>query len=221
MMHSPAGGSGSRGPRRRILIVDPFPVVRQGLARAFVDEGDLEVVASFGDPAEAARVAPDLTPDVIVTDLSFPDGGGLELVRALRAACPAASLLVFSGQDPAIYAERAIRAGASGFVSKREELPAVVRGLRRVLSGTVHVDDDVASRLVSAGGARAPRLTDRELQVLEHLGRGLRSREIAEAMRLSEKTIEGYRAQLRAKLGLPDAAALLQHAIRFVKLHQA
>lgn len=219
MMHS-AEASGSRGSRRRVLLLDPYPVARHGLAQALTEEGDLAVVASLGDPAEAARVAPDLAPDVIVTELSFAEGGGLELVRALRAACPSAAVLVFSAQDPAIYAERAIRAGANGFVSKREELPAVIRGLRRVMAGSVHVDDEVASRLVQVGG-RGPRLTDRELQVLEHLGRGLRSREIAEAMGLSEKTIEGYRAQLRAKLGLPDAAALLQHAIRWVRVHQA
>lgn len=253
-MTSSAEGPASRGARRRVLILDPFPVVRHGLAQALAQEGDLMVVAGLGDPAEGARVASDLVPDVVVTELTFPAGGaperaasgprgveaessdggsasgarrtrhtdvgGLELVRALRAACPSAAILVLSAQDPDVYAERAVRAGANGFVSKREELPSVVRAIRRVLTGAVHLDERVASVVVEGAG-RGPRLTDRELQVLEHLGRGLRSREIAEAMGLSEKTIEGYRAQLRAKLGLADAAALLQHAIRFVKLHQA
>lgn len=212
--------SAPRGVRCRAVVVDAYPVVRHGVALALAAERDLEVVASFGDPAEAARAVTGAPPDVIITELSFADGGGLEVVRSLRAACPTAALLVFSGQDAALYAERAIRAGASGFVSKREELPALVKAVRRVLEGAVHIDE----QLVSSGGHAAgqgPRLTDRELEVLEHLGRGLRSREIAEALGLSEKTIEGYRAQLRAKLGLPDAAALLQHAIRWVKLHQA
>lgn len=220
-MQVPEGGGGSGGARGRVLLLDAFPVVRHGLAQALASEGDLTVVASLGDPAAATRVAADLAPDAIVTGLAFGDLGGLELVRALRAACPGAAVLVLSAQDPAVYAERVIRAGASGFVSKREELATVLVALRRVLSGAVFMAEDVAARLVEGGGQRAARLTDRELQVLEHLGRGLRSREIAEAMRLSEKTIEGYRAQLRAKLGLPDAAALLQHAIRFVKLHQS
>lgn len=210
------------GPRRRVMLLDAFPVVRHGLGQALAAEPDLEVVAAASDPAEALAVASDVAPDAIVSELNFPEAGGLELVRALRSACPGAAILVFSGHDPATYAERTLRAGASGYVSKREQLPDVLRALRRVLGGGVHVGGgDATDRAAQGSEPEGARLTDRELQVLEHLGRGLRSREIAGAMGLSEKTIEGYRAQLRAKLGLRDAATLLQHAIRWVKLHQS
>lgn len=197
-----------------MVLVDAHPVVRYGLAQALAGEPDFEVVGSTGDPGEATLMAGALRPDAVILDLAFPERGGLDLVRELRATCPEATLLVFSNHDHDVYAERALRAGASGYSSKRDELPAVVHALRRVLSGPVHG----AGRPAQPDAANGPRLTDRERQVLEHLGRGLRSREIAAAMGLSEKTIEGYRAQLRAKLGLPDAATLLQHAIRWVRL---
>ncbi|MCW8139321.1 MAG: response regulator transcription factor, partial [Planctomycetota bacterium] len=185
----------AHGRRVRVVLVDAHPVVRYGLAQALAGEPDFEVVGSTGDPAEATLMAGALRPEAVILDLAFPERGGLDLVRELRATCPEASLLVFSSHDHDVYAERALRAGASGYASKRDELPAVVHALRRVLSGAVPV-----ARAAQPDAANGPRLTDRELQVLEHLGRGLRSREIAAAMGLSEKTIEGYRAQLRAKL---------------------
>ncbi|MCO5164963.1 MAG: response regulator transcription factor [Planctomycetes bacterium] len=209
--HVPPG----RVARRRVVLVDALPVARYGLAQALAAEPDLEVVGTTGDPVEAALMAGALRPDAIVLDTAFLDRGGLELIRELRAVCPGAALVVFSGQDQEVHAARALRAGASGYVSKREELAEVVRALRTVLAGGVHVVAEPA-----AGDGGGPKLTQREQQVLEHLGRGLRSREIAAAMGLSEKTIEGYRAQLRAKLGLPDAATLLQHAIRWVRQHE-
>ncbi|MBX3469124.1 MAG: response regulator transcription factor [Planctomycetes bacterium] len=206
----------AHGRRVRVVLVDAHPVVRYGLTQALAGEPDFEVVGSTGDPGEATLMAGALRPEAVILDLAFPERGGLDLVRELRAACPEATLLVFSNHDHDLYAERALRAGASGYASKRDELPAVVHALRRVLSGPV--PGAVGRPTQPDAASNGPRLTDRELQVLEHLGRGLRSREIAAAMGLSEKTIEGYRAQLRAKLGLPDAATLLQHAIRWVRL---
>jgi DNA-binding NarL/FixJ family response regulator len=208
----------SASRRHRLLIIEPQLVVREGLVHLLRAEADLEVVAAVGTPAEAREAAVTTRPDAVLLELVFRDGGGLDLLKQLRASLPVAPILVLSGQDGPLYIERAIRAGASGFVSKHDEAATLLHALRKVLGGGVHVDESTAARVLQAGSSAGHRLTERELQVLELIGRGLRSRDIADTLRLSEKTIEGYRAQIRAKLGLPDAASLLQHAIQWVKI---
>lgn len=225
-MHTTTSSSSSRfapepssrqgRPRKRVLVVDAHPIVRHGLARLLQEEPDLEVVGAAATPEDAVR-AVGAPPDVIMIGLVFREGGGLELIRRLRAACPTAPVLVLTAHPASLYAERAFRAGASGYVSKNAETGEIVRALRKVLEGGARVLEAAGEAAPEAGGAPR-RLTEREVEVLEHIGRGLRSREIADAMGLSEKTIEGYRAQLRDKLNLPDAASLLQHAIRWVRL---
>jgi DNA-binding NarL/FixJ family response regulator len=168
---------------------------------------------------EALKLITTTALDGVILELVHHEGGGLDLVRSVRAANPDLAILVYSMGDGALYAARVIRAGASGFVSKTDDVSTLVAALKKTLGGAVHVDEATAGRLLQAGGGSPlDRLTDRELEVLQLIGRGLRSRDIAENLRLSEKTIEGYRAQLRAKLGLADAASLLQHAIRWVRL---
>jgi DNA-binding NarL/FixJ family response regulator len=210
---------------RRILLVDDHPSTRKGLALTLSDEPDLTVAAAVGSAEEALAALVDVEVDLVVTDLSLPGMSGIELVKHVHALRPGLPVLVVSRHDEGVYAERALRAGARGYVSKLEADDVLVGAVRRVLKGGVHVSDDVQARLLgrSVGRDGDPTagptavLSDRELEVFEATGRGAPTREIAERMHLSVKTVESYRARIKEKLGLGSAAELMQHAVRWVE----
>jgi DNA-binding NarL/FixJ family response regulator len=207
------------GEGTRILIVDDHPIVRLGIRQLVGPERDLEVCAEAASAPEALAAARAATPQLAIVDLSLAQGTGLELIRALRAAVPGLPVLVLSMHDETLYAERALRAGARGYIMKREAITGLVGAIRTVLAGRIHVSEAMAQTLFERLGregappeAPADRLTDRELQVLDLLGRGLATAAIAAQLGVSRKTVETYRANLKTKLGLRDAAELIRFA---------
>lgn len=219
--------------KARILLVDDHPILRQGLANVLNQQAHLAVCGEAGDPAEALASAERLRPDLALIDLSLRGGDGIELLKDLRVRHPRILTLVLSMHDEALYAERALRAGARGYVMKQEKLERLLFAINRVLSGAIYVSEQVAAHAVArlaVGGtgiaaqespktmdAFVERLTDRELQVFRLVGRGLGTRLIAETLHLSRKTIESHREHIKTKLGFKDGSELIQRAIQWAR----
>jgi DNA-binding NarL/FixJ family response regulator len=216
---------GGADSKKRILIVDDHPVVRQGLMRLINEEDDLEVCGEAENSQQALGMLSSCKPDVAVLDLSLGSESGLELIKAIHARASGLPIIVLSMHDESIYAERALRAGASGYVMKHEDFDSILGGIRHVLKGEICVSDRIAKRIINSyvkGGAEsdgspADALTDRELEVFTLMGRGMATRQIAEALHLSAKTVETYREKIKAKLGLSNAVELMQHAFAWVQ----
>jgi DNA-binding NarL/FixJ family response regulator len=210
--------------KRRVLIVDDHPLMRQGLAQLINQQPDLVVCGEAEDVPQALGQTSELKPDVVIVDLSLRGSDGIELIKSLRLQYARLPILVLSMHDEAIYAERALKAGAWGYIMKQEATNQVLSALRRVLEGEIHVSQSVSSRIVQGlvGGSgiskRSPleRLSDRELDVFCKIGRGAATREIAAELNLSVKTIETYCAHIKEKLRLQSQRELVQHAIRWV-----
>jgi len=213
------------GQAARVLVVDDHPVVRQGLRLLIDHEPDLEVCAEAETAADALQAVAAHGPDVAIVDLSLKGASGLGLIKDLRVRHADLPVLVLSMSDEGVYAERALRAGARGYLMKEAATDEVLTALRRVLDGGVYLSDAMASRLLaqfvrgvpSDGGSAVDRLSDRELEVFGLIGHGLGTSEIARRLHLSPKTIETYRAHIKRKLNLADATELLQHAICYVR----
>jgi DNA-binding NarL/FixJ family response regulator len=209
----------------RILIVDDHAVMREGIAAILNKEPDLSVCAEAESPAEALERLEAAAPDLAIVDLSLKEGSGLDLVKDLHARRPELPVLVLSMHDEAIYAERVLHAGARGYLMKQESSAKVVQGVRELLQGRPYFSKAIAERVVLKvveGRRQKPSdplesLTDRELEVFIQIGKGLKPRQIAEAMNLSVKTVETYSMRIKQKLGLSDASELLQRAIQWAK----
>jgi DNA-binding NarL/FixJ family response regulator len=208
--------------QRRVLIVDDHPIVRQGLRRMIEPEPDLVVCGEVQTEKEARTAIRALAPDVVIVDISLAQGDGLELVRDVHAQQPELPMLVLSMHDELIYAERLLAAGASGYIMKQAASDQLLIALRQVLAGGTYLSESLASNLGrtegtagSAGADPIDRLSNRELQVLSLIGRGMSSREAAEALGLSVKTVETHRQSLKRKLNLATNAQLLQYAINW------
>lgn len=207
------------------MIVDDHPLMRQGLAMTLNAEMDLEVCCQASSAEEAIEQMGKDKPDVAIIDISLPGMGGLELIKHWRAVDPNAKLLVVSRHDEALYAERAIRAGARGYVMKLEAADVIVSAVRRVAGGGIFVSDEINERLLlslatghsSFSNSPMEILSDRELEVFELTGRGLTTREISERLHLSVKTVESYRSRIKDKLHLSSATELMQHAVQWVE----
>jgi DNA-binding NarL/FixJ family response regulator len=211
-------------PKRRVLIVDDHPLMRQGLAQLINQQPDLAVCGEAEDVPQALRQTSELKPDVVIVDLSLRGSDGIELIKSLHLQYDQLPILVLSMHDEAIYAERALKAGAWGYIMKQEATNQVLNALRRVMEGEIHVSHSVSSRIVQGlvGGSgiskRSPleRLSDRELDVFCKIGRGAATKQIAEELHLSIKTIETHCAHIKEKLRLKSQRELVQHAIRWV-----
>ncbi len=211
------------GRRRRVLIVDDHPIVRQGLRRLIEAEPDLEVCGESESAREAKTAIRDLEPDAVIVDVSLKQGDGLELVKDTRAHYAALPLLVLSMHDEAIYAERMLSAGANGYIMKQAASDQFLIALRRVLDGGIYVSEAVGNSMIekfAAGGAYISAnpidsLTNRELQVLHMIGKGLSTRQTAEALNLSVKTVESHRQRIKRKLSLRTSAQLMQYAVNW------
>ncbi len=218
--------------KKRLLLVDDHPILRHGLASALNGQVHLCVCGEANDSAEALSMVARLEPDLTLVDLSLRGGDGIELLKDLRVRHPKMPTLVLSMHDEALYAERALRAGARGYVMKQEKFDRLLLAISRVLAGMIYVSDQVAAHAVQrmAGGgsglavpesappstdAYVERLTDRELQVFRLIGRGLGTRLIADNLHLSRKTIESHREHIKSKLGLRDGSELVQRAIQW------
>lgn len=211
--------------RKRIFLVDDHPLVREGLTQLIGQEPDLVVCGEAETVADAlAAVARD-RPDAVIVDLSLKGGSGLDLIKRLQDAPHPPPVLVLSMHDEEFYAERTLRAGALGYVMKRDTSKNVVKALRQILAGHLYVSAAITTQAAEkflrtrAPVGRSPvhSLTDRELEVFRRIGQGQENRRIAEELRLSLKTVQTHCANMKEKLGLDNAAALMREAVRWVE----
>ena len=218
---------GTARKRTRILLVDDHPLVRERLAEIINREIDLMVCGEAEDRHEALVAVPAKHPQLVIIDLTLKNSDGLELIKDIRSRWPKLRMLVVSMHDESLYAERAIRAGALGYITKQEATRKILIAVRRVLEGTIYLNEKMAShiisRLTSHAGAVAATpdelLSDRELQVFDLTGRGQNTVEIAARLRVAVKTIETYRSRVREKLKLKNSSELLQSAISWTHQH--
>jgi len=217
--------------RIRVLLVDDHPVMRQGMAAIINEEPDLTVCGQAEGVRSAIAVASQTRPHVALIDLSIKDGDGLELIREMRNRFPEVRTLVLSMYEETVYAERALRAGAGGYVMKAQAASTVMDAIRSVLRGRIYLSEQMSARLArgerrgAAGGdpaaaGGAGHLTDRELQILRCVGRGLSTREIAEELFISVKTVEAHRENVKRKLGLASSGELLRYAIEHNRMNE-
>ena len=209
----------------RIYIVDDHPLVRQGLSQVINNEADMEICGEAEDAPEAMKGVGPANPDAIIVDISLRGNNGLELIKNLKAIHENIPILVFSMHDESIFAQRALRAGAKAYVMKKESPTKVVEAIRRIIKGEIYVSPSVADQVLhqivngpsnATSSSPIDRLTDRELEVVQLIGRGLSSREIAESLNLSVKTIESHRAHVKEKLNLRNATELVQFSVQWV-----
>jgi DNA-binding NarL/FixJ family response regulator len=203
----------------RILVVDDHPVVRLGIRQMVSTDPGLSVCGEAESAAQALQLAIASNADLAIVDLSLEDGSGLGLIRSLRETVPELKLLVLSMHDEALFAERALRAGAHGYIMKQEAIDGLVHAIREVLAGrrfvSARMSQLILARLdpdASFSSDRLGSLTDRELEVFELIGRGLNTAAIADRLRVSVKTIETYRSNIKTKLDLKDATELIRYA---------
>jgi DNA-binding NarL/FixJ family response regulator len=209
----------------KVFLVDDHPIVRQGV-KLLVDQEPDMVVCGDADNAPAALKAIEAAqPDLAIVDISLRDSSGLELIKDLKIRCPKLLVLVLSMHDESFYAERVLRAGARGYITKDEGTEKVVEGIRKLLKGEIFLSDKIASKMIyklvdaRPGNARpsVECLTDRELEVFELIGSGMGTRDIAQKLHLSVKTIESHREHIKGKLKLDGATELLKHAIQWIQ----
>lgn len=212
----------------KVFIVDDHPLVRQGLSQIIGTQEDLEVCGEAEDSKSAMSGIDETNPDVIIVDISLQGNNGLELIKNVKAIHENIPILVFSMHDEGIYAQRALRAGAKGYVMKKESSDKIVEAIHKILKGEIYVSANVADQVLHqivngpANSTASPveRLTDRELEVVQLIGRGLSTREIAESLTLSVKTIESHRAHVKEKLSLRNATELVQFSVQWVDQQQ-
>ena len=215
--------AGSAVPRQKILVVDDHPLVRAGLMQLINREPGLAVVAEAGSPREAMAELARTKPDLIVVDITMKDGGGLEFIKDVRAVHGEIPMLVVSMHDEMVYAERALRAGASGYIMKEESAVHLITAIQRVLGGGVYLSEAMSGRLLRSVSNPKTRntdsplqtLTDRELEVFQLIGQGHTTEEIARRLSLSPKTVDVHRAHIKEKLQLKSGTALIHQAVQW------
>ncbi len=223
--------SSKSSPKSKInvVVVDDHPAVRDAIADAVGAESDMELVGSAGSAADAFDLVRRVSPNVAVVDISLGDAHGLDLVQNLKAEMPDLEVVVFSMYDENVYAERALRAGARGYVRKSEPTTVVTEAIRSAAAGEIYLARHAASRILSKvafGGSNPSKrsagepeglseLTDREMAVFQLLGQGRPAEDIAEQLNLSRKTVETYRRRAKEKMGFDSVTELLQFAIQW------
>ncbi|MHC4405247.1 MAG: response regulator transcription factor [Planctomycetota bacterium] len=207
----------------RILIADDHPIVRQGLAALITHEADMEVCGGAESVADALSQVDSVHPDLVVVDISLKDSHGIDLITQIKARDQGIKMLVWSMFDEKLFAERCLRAGAMGYVNKQESIDQVVDAIRRVLQGEIYLSSPMTSRLLHRVSGHnlmeqdpIENLSNRELQVLEMIGQGMTTRQIARKLSLSPKTVETHREKIKTKLNLKNAAELGRRAVQWV-----
>lgn len=207
----------------KVFLVDDHPIVRQGLAQMINREPDLTVCGEAQEAASVLQAISTERPDILIVDISLVGPDGLELVKTIRLRHLSLPVLILSMHDEAIYAERALRAGANGYIMKHEAAERVLVAIRQVLNREIYVSERVASRILhhyitgspAAGQSPLADLSDRELEVFRLIGEGHSTRAIAEELHLSVKTVESHQAHIKDKLSLKNGRELVQHAIQW------
>jgi DNA-binding NarL/FixJ family response regulator len=219
-----AGASSHR--KNRILIVDDHPLFRHGIADLINAETDMEVCREADNAPSALDAIRDFAPDLVTVDISLRGANGIELIKSIRASHPRLPLLVLSMHDESLYALRALRAGARGYIMKQEALDRVMSAIRQVMRGEIYVSPSMSGRMIEefvqggggggSGSAIADKLTDRELEILQLIGQGRGVRQIATELNLSAKTVETHRAHVKEKLNFQSARELARFAVQWV-----
>ena len=213
----------------RIMIVDDHPMTRDGLVHLINREPDLEVAWEAENAAQALEIAAAEQPDLALVDITLPDKGGIDLIKDLKALRPEMKVLVISMHDESLYAERALRAGARGYITKQEGGAKLMQAIRQVLGGQIYVSERTSARIVeifsgqSAGGTQSPvaQLSDREFEIFQLIGEGLSASEIGDRLHISAKTVEAHRVNIKTKLKVGTAAELISYAARWSASKQA
>ncbi|MGA1867525.1 MAG: response regulator transcription factor [bacterium] len=211
--------------KSKILIVDDHPIMRQGLSQLINQDVKLTVCGEAENANEALDVIKETNPDMIIVDISLKGPSGIELIKNIKVRYPSLPVLVLSMHDESLYAERAFRAGARGYIMKEEGTEKVMMAIHQILGGALYMSNKIGSRLLSKffdtqltkSDSPIEFLSDRELEVFRLLGRGFGTRKVAQELNLSIKTIETYRAHIKNKLKLKNASELIQHAVQWVQ----
>jgi len=210
-------------PKIKIFLVDDHPLVREWLTNLIHQQPDLTVCGEAEDAPRALREISATKPDVAIVDISLKQGSGIELIKDLKALDPDLAVLVLSMHDERLYAERALRAGARGYIMKRETAKKIILAIRQMLGGKIYMSDSLSAsfaekfvdgRLLTSGSL-VEQLTDRELEVFQLLGKGCETRQVAQMMTVSMKTVQTHCAHIKEKLRLTNAAELLREAVRW------
>jgi len=208
----------------KVMIVDDHPIVREGYKRLLEAQSGLEVCGEAEDMPQALRVIHEALPDLVIVDMSLKGGSGLELIKEVKALYPQIRMLVASMHDETLFAERALRAGAMGYVNKQEATKQLTKAIQQVMSDKIFLSEAMTDRMLcrSVGSdnysEKSPieTLSDRELEVFELIGQGETTRHIADKLHLSPKTVETYRENIKDKLNLENATELTRHAVQWV-----
>jgi DNA-binding NarL/FixJ family response regulator len=211
----------SRASKSKIFLVDDHPIVRQGLTLLINREPDLVVCGEADGAHSALQALPRLLPDLLILDLSLEGPDGLDLLKTIRGPDPILPVLILSMHDESTYAERSLRAGANGYIMKQEATERLLVAIRRILQGKVYLSERLTNRMLeqfvhgpgSANGDPVGALSDRELEVYRYIGAGRGTRQIANELHVSVKTVESYQAHIKEKLGLRNGRQLVKHAI--------
>jgi len=210
---------------RKVFIVDDHPLLREGLSRLINLQTDMSICGVAGTAHEALKSIQELKPDIVILDLTLSGSNGLDLIKDMKSRSVKSLILVLSMHDESLYAERVLRAGAKGYIMKEEASREVLKAIRRILIGEIYLSEKMAARMLHkvAGGQSGDKtlpegsLSDRELQVFQLIGQGHGTRQIAEELHISAKTVESYRAHIKIKMNLKNAHELTQHAVHWVE----
>ncbi len=209
--------------KKTVFLVDDHPLVREWLTNLIHQQADLAVCGEADNAAQAMQSILTLKPDVAIVDISLKDSSGIELIKDLKQCSPAVAVLVLSMHEEGHYVERALRAGARGYIMKRETTRKVIAAIRQVLQGKLYISEEIAAAMAAQfvegktldTHSPAEQLSDRELEVFELLGQGRGTRQIAETLRVSVKTVQAYCARIKEKLNLNSATELIREAVRW------
>ncbi|GAC1506992.1 MAG: response regulator transcription factor [Terriglobales bacterium] len=209
--------------KKTVFVVDDHPIVRQGLALLINQEADLTVIGEAEEMHSALSAILAVPPDILIVDISLNGPDGLELLKNIRVNSPRLPVLILSMHDESVYAERALRAGANGYIMKQEATEKVLVALRRILSGEIYVSERIANSMLQhyvrgsklSEHSSVAELTNRELEVFRLIGEGHGTRQIADELHLSVKTVESYQAHIKEKLCLRSSRELVQHAAQW------
>jgi DNA-binding NarL/FixJ family response regulator len=214
--------------KTKVLLVDDHPLVREGLANLINGQPDLEICGEASNEPAALQLIGTAKPDVAIIDISLENGSGIELVKSVKNIYPAVTTLVLSMHDESLYAERALRAGARGYIMKREAAKKVIQGIHAVHNGQLYISEKISAAIAGKfveGRTSEPvsiveQLSNRELEVFQLLGQGQNTRQISEQLHIGFKTVQAYCARIKEKLNLANATELLREAIRWQENQQ-
>lgn len=210
--------------KTNILIVDDHPMMREGLAQLIGREADLAVCGEAENAAKALEAVNELTPDLVLIDITLNGRNGLELIKDVLSVAPDTLILVISMHDETLYAERVLRAGGRGYVMKQEGGKKIMQAIRKVLEGQIHVSEKIAAKILDLFSGRRPqaenspleRLTDRELEVFQLIGEALSTKEIGAKLNISGKTVEVHKGHIKDKLAMKNTRELISYAARWM-----